>query len=364
MKTNCAIIVVVLLILFTNNAYPQDMRELTLEVNFIDKEATYQTKHVVYLVYNDSILEKSSVSSDGLVSFQIEGDQQIQELFIIIRQDENSIARIRLEDLSHYQGFVDLPKMRIKFMSYKSIEKKSRFAIPVADRRFYSLAARQPCLNTSDQDYFPIEKLMYSSAYYKKRQDKYINRGPFKDRYGRCPTDKEIDSLIERIAYDEALERANWCDVRFSILNEPVLHDGNNKVLYRFSWSSNKADHLYVPYSFRIELDEGANAIMYCSYVLWDECDEDLVYHDVMLLDKTSFDSLSMMVGRADIIHNTPLLDGGGLSYILETCKDGQYYVVFRGLDEDQSVEELQQFLWKLSGLKENKIVHRKLHIE
>lgn len=175
-----------------------------------------------------------------------------------------------------------------------------------------------------------------------------------------------MDSLIDRIAYDEALERTNWCNVRFSILNEPTLHDGNNKnkVLYRFSWSSNKADHLYVPYSFRIELGERANVFMYCSYVLWDECDEDLIYHDVILLDKTSSDSLEMLVTRADFVHSVPLLDGGGLSYILEICKEGQYYVVFRGTGEDQSMEVLQQFLWKLSGLKENKIVHRKLHIE
>lgn len=48
----------------------------------------------------------------------------------------------------------------------------------------------------------------------------------------------------------------------------------------------------------------------------------------------------------------------------LEANIDGKYRVIFRGEGEDEDMEELRRFLWDLTGLGENKIVHKRQRIE
>ena len=57
-------------------------------------------------------------------------------------------------------------------------------------------------------------------------------------------------------------------------------------------------------------------------------------------------------------------VENNSILYSFEANINGQYHVIFRGEGEDPALDELQKFLWSLTGLGENKIVHRSQRIE
>ena len=213
-------------------------------------------------------------------------------------------------------------------------------------------------------DYFPLEKLKLSHSHYRNLVEKRLNSELFKKAFGHYPTEKELDSLADIECENDAREIANWINNRLFVLEEPVLSSGNKQQVIRFTWCKNRVIYTYVPYCMRIEPNNQSGALMFVSYILWDACEENLLYHDIIPIDDSTYykivDKAKGMVSN----NNLSVCDQGGANNIFEMYSNGQYHVIFRGDGEDEGMEELREFLWKLTGLGENKIVHRRQRIE
>lgn len=362
------IIAFIVMLFFIATSWSQELRMQTFRLCSLDGNPMEKT---IYYYQNDSVLHISTAWSDGIVIMRMDNRIDYKDLFLVIRQDEERVSRIKMDYFKKHNSIV-LPFVKITLIEDRIIKTQPdlRTRQPYKAEDFKIIHSVNLDNYNGFKHYFPIKCLEYSyEGYYSMMSDSSYHER-FYEIAGRYPDDRDIDSLVLSGMRRDAMYYENWCSLNLYELKEPVLFDNYTQDVYRFTWFINNAvHHEYEPYSIRIEPDEIGGAIMYFSYRLWDYCEEYPIYCDIIPIDKEVYQKFAEMIDRIGLVDKPSIVDEedcfeGQYLNILEANVDGQYHVIFRGEGEDPALDELQKFLWSLTGLGENKIVHKKQRIE
>ncbi len=355
-----------LLLFLSLSGFSQDLLRIGLLVSPLDEEKVCRGN--VYLCISDSILKRCSVRQ-GQACFTI-NSLNLDKYVIAIPQGDGSVYRVGLSALLLCQEPIIMRSMKISVdvsIADKSIDEEQE--VIHKPNTYYWISpyrTKEDILNEFGELlwYFPTEKLIRPYSYYDEFASKNINFDLYKSVYGHYPTKKDIDSIIKKQSFTDAELLAGWYSDRLIRLKEPILCNGYSQEVFRFTWSSEAAYHTYDPYCMRIEPDNHGGAMLYFSYLKWDICEEYSLYCDLFLMDQATYGEFCKIIQDTALWSDMPILDDGGSNLILEANVNGQYHVIFRGEGEDEGMEELREFLWSLTGLGENKIVHRRQRIE
>lgn len=276
--------------------------ELAISLSITNLESQPISHKRAYLCSSDSIVDVRMIRN-GEVQFVVDRCS-IDNLFVAIHQSDESVCRVRLSTL---------------------------------------INCKKPILMTSS-----IISILYITET-KESQSHDMNEIPKSNVYVRP---FEFEQKVNDLKC--------WRESKLSQLNEPMLCDKNTKESYRFVWYGDGILHFYDPYCFRIEKVDGLTFV-YFSYQLWDKCEESTLFHDVFFLRPEDCECLSTLISK---LNQNVKSDNINVTSSFEANIDGQYHVIFRGEGEDPALDELQKFLWSLTGLGENKIVHKKQRIE
>ena len=363
------IIVTIVLLFIGLTSWSQETRIQTFRLYSLDDTPVEKT---VYYCQDDTILHSCSAWSDGTIIMRLDKKLDKSGIYMAIRQDEKTVYRIKLDYFDEYDSIV-LPFVKIKLVEDRLVkvqpDNQMKRSYDIED--FKIVYRVNPDNHLGFKRYFPIESLTYSyEGYFSLMSDSsYYER--FYDVVGRYPTDHDIDSLVLSEMREDAEFYENWCSLNLYELKEPVLFEEDQTNVYRFTWFINNGVHrLYEPYSIRIEPDDGrGDAIMYFCYRYWDYCEESSVFCDIIPIENDVYKLFLQLIGKMNFWEKPSVIDdkdsfGGSYLNILEANIEGKYHVIFRGDGEDAGMEELREFLWGLTGLGENKIVHRRQRIE
>lgn len=327
----------------------------------------------VYIVYEDSIIASSMTFKDGVVVLRIRNDFEENQTYFVTRQDDNCVSRIRLSCF-HNINTVSVNMIKVDLIEDKVLHVDDIDIVTtqnsVYDVKNITTIPRDDSdrNNFLTQHYYPLECLMYSCEIYKQFMSDSIWLNKYKNEIGRYPNEKEMDSLVKIFQMEDSYTFERWCSFNISQLNEPVIAGGNMQRVYRFSWFvSNHFHRLYEPYSFRI-IPSDNGAMVYFSYRYWDMCEEFPLYNDAFFMNQETYNEFIELLQKMKFWTSPCLPDriyyDMAYTNVMEANIDGKYHVIFRGEGEDEGMEELREFLWGLTGLGENKIVHKRQRIE
>lgn len=321
------IIKILLLLLLTSfHIYSQNVKELTLEVkNLSDGTGFYGN---VYLMTFNGLSQPYSCENGNVQIIFDDSLMNTNRTFITIRQDNNSIANVNMNCLISSKGPIILPKMSVEVKEFSSI----------------------PMLTELSE----ILILLSNGS-----DEKKVNPD-LKDDGGFYP------KRVFRKANDQTKYLANRMAWLLQFLNEPILCNKHSTNAYRFTWTSNQYPYEYDPYSVRIEIQEDGHAIMFCNYYCGKEERGSKLNCDIISMDSLSLGQFIQKTNDVDLKDEvfSAGAENNSIIYSFEANIDGHYHVIFRGEGEDPALDELQRFLWSLTGLGENKIVHRRMRIE
>ncbi len=363
------IIVTIVMLLFGLTSLSQETRIQTFRLSSLNGTSAENTIHYCQ---NDTILHSCSAWSDGTVIMRLDKKLDKGGIYLAIRQDETTVYRIKLDYFDEHKSIV-LPFVEITLVEDRIVKTQPdiqpKRSCDIED--FKIMYRVNPDNHHDFKRYFPIESLTYSyEGYFSMMSDSsYYER--FYDVVGRYPTDHDIDSLVRSEMKNDSEFYENWCSLNLYELKEPVLFEESQTNVYRFTWFINNGIHrLYEPYSIRIEPNAvRGDAIMYFCYRYWDFCEEFPIFCDIIPIEGDVYRLFMQLIGKVNFWEKPSIIDdkdsfAGSYLNILEANINGQYHVIFRGDGEDEGMEELREFLWGLTGLGENKIVHRRQRIE
>lgn len=325
-----------------------------------------------YLILNDSIYQ-SRLIVNGEVTYQIDNNLSLKNLFFALSNNEDLVFRINVERLINYGGSISTPMGDFTIISNKLIIKP----IETTDHIKASSVSSFHFLDISNFDkeyqldrygylrwYFPTELLVNQDTAYDGYLSQWYNEERYYHDFGTYPPEGFIDS-VKRVRFEERAENlVAWYSEQLILLNEPILCNGYAQEVFRFSWSNNAFFYKYNPYCMRIEPDDNGTAILFCSYNKYDLCEGYQSFCDIIPLDQKTFGLFVKLFEKMNFWNEKSMLDNGGSNCILEAFKDGHYHVVFRGKNENSVLEEIQGFLWDLLGFDENSIVKIQPKIE
>lgn len=346
--------------------HSQQVRQLTFRITTLDNQEISGKK--AYLSKQGTIFT-DEVIVNGFVSFQVDGKVSMEDIYLVTRQADDFVSRVRLDALLKSNHSVALPLMRVQMVENKLFDGTiSTSLTPIEHHRLWGGGYSREFIEGvfgENHWYYPTELLVSNDSVFDAYYSHYLN-ARFYDDYGYYPQKSIIDSIKDALAFHSAECLVGWYSRQLIQLQEPVMCNGYSQNAYRFVWSGGQKMQYftYDPYSFRIELDSLGRGVLYCSYCLYDACDENQVYGDVVFMNKTKTEEFLELIKKLCFWTCKPKNDNGGNSYILEANIDGNYHVIFRGEGEDPALDELQKFLWSLTGLGENKIVHKRQRIE
>ena len=307
-------------------AYSQDVRKLTLEIKNLKDDSGFCGN--VYLTTEYGI-SQCFRCEDGVVEIHfLEETIQTNLTFISIRQDKAGVANVNMDCLLSSKAPVKLPKT--------SVEVKGFEYVPMPTELFEAIKLL-PCRGVET----------------KLRPDL--------QEYEIC-----FPKKVFRTGNDFTKYLAKWFSWKLQHLNEPVLCHKYPNDVYRFTWTSLSYIYDYDPYSVRIEVQEDGSAMVFCSYYYNKDNKKNAVCFDVVTISAQSFEQFLRIMKEVDLRDKvfTQDIDNHTVFNAIEANIDGKYHVIFRGEGEDEGMEELREFLWSLTGLGENKIVHRRQRIE
>ena len=322
----------------------------------------------IYLEQNDSIVARAMTYFDGVAHLVFCCDSISDNYNLIVRQSQECVSKVSLSYFGNNDSQIALPKMKITLENdaFREIGENGVVSRPGKEYDGKFVFGNIP---DGIQNYFPFETLLYAvTGYYQEIDSSYYEA--FYNMVGHYPSKFEIDSIVNISRNQEANLMQRWFSYNLSMLQEPILHENQINKVFRFSWFVNNGYHRqYEPYSVRIELDNQGNKTACFSYRLWDECEHNPLFCVFSDLDDVIFNTFLNIIQKMEFWESPSLIekDGSfdkGSTNIFEANIDGQYHVIFRGEGEDEGMEELREFLWGLTGLGENKIVHRRQRIE
>ncbi|MBR7024083.1 MAG: hypothetical protein IKI09_11555 [Bacteroidales bacterium] len=341
----------------------------------------------VYYVHEGTIVEKQTVHNTKQECVFHPKWKDYEEDLIMIRQNEATIASVQIKCLLDNEVGLTLPQMKIKLLSTSShryenqliyLKNDSLKLLPHDDNlhskqwlsRGYSFEELKSHFGYVKW-YFPTELFIHPQTQYNRILQDSLYCRRMSRVFGHYPTDRELDSLAHAISKYDAEHFVGFCSFVLMELNEPILHEnyGMGQNVFRLTWISKEMFYDYEPYSIRLEHTPSDNTIMYVSYQKWNECDEKEMYVNIVSMKKGDYEQFLRLMETTGFYNKTTIWEDEDLfdysnMLILEANIDGQYHVIFRGDGEDEGMEELREFLWGLTGLGENKIVHRRQRIE
>lgn len=347
--------------------HSQQVRQLTFRFTTLNNQEISGKK--VYLSKQDTIFSDEMIVK-GFASFQIDGKVSMEDTYLVVRQADCFVSRVKLDALWKSNQPVELPLMKVQMVENKLFDGTvSSSLTPLEHHRLWGGGYSKEFIEDvfgENHWYYPTELLVSNDSAFDAYVSHYLNPQRFYDDYGCYPQKRTIDSIKDALAFHNAECLVGWYSRQLIQLHEPVMSNGYSQNAYRFVWSGGQKMQYftYDPYSFRVELDSLGRGVLYCSYCLYDACDENQVYGDVVFMNKTKTEEFLELIENLCFWTCKPKNDNGGNSYILEANIDGKYHVIFRGDGEDEGMEELRRFLWNLTGLGENKIVHKRQRIE
>lgn len=365
-------IIVILLLLFSSGM-AQEVQHIVLKIDSDNADEQFHEK--IYLMDNDSILAES-ICNDGIAEFWINPKVVSNDVIVAKRVDKDCIIRIRLNQLKEYGLPLKVSNFGVQCLK-DEIEKESENLSNMnmlhdssLDMKIWTDITKEMQLLCYGEIrcYFPSDALLDKGTAQKEVTDKcYSTR--FYHEFGHYPDQRETDSLIALMAKNSAEMLENWYSWELLDLQEPAIFNQYSKEVIRISWNCKKAGYLYDPYSLRMEIEGDSSAILYCSYRKVDEYGKYPLFCDVILLTSEELRRCKYMIENFAVSHKQSVIDisnlfGKDCNLIFESNIDGQYHVIFRGEGEDPALDELQKFLWSLTGLGENKIVHKRQRIE
>lgn len=182
---------------------------------------------------------------------------------------------------------------------------------------------------------------------------------------GRYLSNRELDSVffLDRmsIAKSDNIRHSSFLNE----LHEPILCNGYPNEVYRLTWYNGFLAYEYQPYSIRIENFDDGKHVVYFSYVKWNRRHNRLLSKtDVWELDETKWNAFLALLNKfcfwdMPSEQETAVMVCDGNTLILEGNKDNQYKAIFRIEDLDPAVDQIEDYLWNLTGIKKNKCFAR-----
>lgn len=358
--------------------HAQENRMLGLRL--VGRDSLKLYSKMIYYMRMDTVFDTQLIDDDGHVVFSFTEMKDYEDDYVMIRQDENSIAKIQLRCLLNTEEWITLPKTKVRLFSNRLSKYSNNHRIAVLPHN-YGLDYKKWYSNGYSYDelkrhfgyvdwYFPTELFFQPQIQYNKiiHDSLYCNR--MSQVLGHYPTKRDIDSLANLIAAYNAEHFVGFYSYVLMKFHEPVLSEKSEeeKDVFRFLWISEDF-FSYEPYIVRIEHFKNDRSIVYFSYQKLNDCDEEELFFEVFPIKESDYQSFLLLLESTDFQNRTTIREGEELfgtlkTNILETNIDGKYHVIFRGEGEDEGMEDLREFLWGLTGLGENKIVHRRQRID
>lgn len=364
------------IVLSTLNA--QESRLLGLQLTGRDSLGLYSK--MIYYMRMDTVLDSQVIDDDGQVVFSFTEMEDYEDDYVMIRQDENSIAKVQLRCLLDTDDWITLPKTRIRLL----FNRLSRFpknhgisVLPHNDglvyKKWYSNGYSYDELKRHFgyvDWYFPTELFFQSQIQYNKIIHDSLYCYRMSQVLGHYPTNRDIDSLASLMSAYNAEHFVGFYSYVLMKFHEPVLFGKSEtgKDVFRFSWISEES-FSYEPCIIRIEHFKNDRSVVYLSRQKLNDCDEEELLFEVSPIKESDYRCFLMLLESTDFNNSATIREGEGLfdtlkTNILEANINGKYHVIFRGDGEDEGMDELRRFLWDLTGLGENKIVHKRQRIE
>ena len=365
-----------LVLLSSITAVSQQVRVLRIKA-IPSKEQHVLNFRSAYLMAQDTILQKVPIFNNE-ATFYFKNDVDESKTYVVFRQNKECIYRIKLKDLVRNDRCFQLLKTEVSLVKDNTMpEKDSSDFLGNKTKPYYGYEGKlwpdfspegQMRLYDTVRWFFPTEIMLNVDVQKERIHNSYYLQNYY-DEFGRYPTEQELDTLAKNMSIGTAEELIGWYTWNLLRLKEDELCNGSLKDIYRFTMVSNTYFYTYDPYSMRIEPDENGTAVMYCSYERYDECERKTLYCDIVPLGREDYSRFQNIVKQMQFWEAKPTENPYNLyktkkTNILEANIDGQYHVIFRGDGEDEGMEELREFLWGLTGLGENKIVHKRQRIE
>lgn len=363
----------IMLLVFFVSAKPQSHNSQIRVLKFeVDSLTNVPIDHkLVYIVCNDSIIAKGMTFKNGHVSLRIDANIKDCDGKLVIRQDEEMIFGINLSCFQNEKTVV-LPTMKVllvqdEFINVDNLYDALRQDPEMDWKCIYDTSPLSE--NSLRPNYFPPEKVTYSYDGYMKMMREINWSDNFFEVVGHYPSEYELDSMAKHFMHEDALFMNNYCSIRLAMLREPILFDSCLTDTYRFTWFvNNDYYHAFDPYSIRIVPNNSKDALMYVSCCYLDCCESTTLICYVIPIPETSYNEFLGYFDEMCFYKKTSIIESAFFEFpstsILEANIDGQYHVIFRGEGEDPALDELQKFLWSLTRLGENKIVHKRQRIE
>ena len=374
MKTNRPFLLL-LFVLLKLNVFSQENSIWYLSIRVLNNvaQSISQDEIDIYLMSNDSIVEKGwSFDGYGTYDFEIDTMYHMQNTCIALKTDESPIYKIKTDDLFHINDTICLRDVMIIPLSSEIKDRNtptfllSEIPKPIsADSKIiFQISSTNDIFSV-----FPSEILLEEELRNAVIPDSVLRSFVTAD-FVRPPTEDELAQKRLELAEYSVGTLINWCSRNICKLNETSIYDAKTEKTYRFTWISTLSPYSYEPYTMRICLNDNGSALLYFSYEGFDICENRRLFCDIILIEKNLLDGFVELVKKLDFANCAKvnrkvdeLICSKSIS-ILEANINGHYHVIFRGEGEDPALDELQKFLWSLTGLGENKIVHRKQRIE
>lgn len=354
-------------------AYTQTLRIINVEAN---PSKWKSHKNYIYLMTHDTVIGHSS-PFNGISDFYLYENIKEDETYVVVKQDGDIVSRVRLDHLKNKKNVslsgltLTLNKdVLISGNELDSMQKKlSRTVYDPGTKLWPDFSPEgQMLFNDTVRWFFPTEIMLNVDVQKERIYNSYYLQNYY-DEFGRYPTEQELDTLAKNMSIGTAEDLIGWYTWNLLRLKEDELCNGSLKDIYRFTMVSNTYFYTYDPYSMRIEPDRDGTAVMYCSYERYDECERKTLYCDIVPLGLEDYSRIQNIVKQMRFWEAKPTESPYDLyktkkTNILEANINGKYHVIFRGDGEDEGMEELREFLWGLTGLGENKIVHKRQRIE
>ena len=361
----------VAILLLSLHSFSQTSRKLVLSVVPNDK-STVECRSL-FLMSGEIILLKVPIFENRAI-FCLDGEMIDSNTYLAIRNKCKGIERVRLDYLKGSKS-IRMTDVVISLTNDSVCENleiakygKDEFVSSEDMKQWLDFTPEnQKLLTDTVRWFFPTELLNDVESHRKYLADS-IYLSNYKRDFGRIPTAKEFDSLCRRTAFNTAETLIGWYSWHLLRLQEKELCNGCVNNTYRFTMISNFRYYNYEPCSFRIELRDDGQAVLYCSYEKRNAYEKEL-YCDIYPMDEQYMSEFQRLLNKIDFWNACPndepaSLAEKNINYILEANVNGQYHVIFRGEGEDPALDVLQKFLWNLTGLGENKIVHKRQRIE
>lgn len=363
------VLIIIIAILFgcLPSLHSQQARQLSFCFTTLENQEINGKK--VYLSKQDTIFA-DYVTSKGCATFYVDYKISMDDVYIVAREENGFVSRINLDVFFEYDCPVILTSMKVQMVENKLVNGiQGNTLSPLEHHRLWGGGYSKEYIESLFGEghwYYPTELLISCDSSLNAYASYRINPESFFSEHGYYPQKRTLDSIKDAFAFHSAEYLIGWYSRQLIQLNEPVMCNGYSQNAYRFVWSGGQKMQYftYDPYCLRVEFDSFGSATLYCHYCLFDECDENQTYCDVIFLNESKTDEFLKYIEELCFWTSKSVNDNGGKSIIFEANVNGQYHVIFRGEGEDPALDELQKFLWSLTGLGENKIVHKRQRIE